>query len=98
LIGKNVLDILEPKLVTYDIMRMLLGYLMFLKRKQEGKIKTRGCADERPQQEYISKLEPSSPTVKTHALFISCIIDAMGKRKVVIADIPGAFLSMLHSF
>ena len=34
LIGKNVLDMLEPKSVTYDIMKMSLGYLMFLKRKR----------------------------------------------------------------
>ena len=93
LIGKNVLDMLDPKSVSYDMMRMSLGYLMFLKRKRDGRIKARGCADGRPQREYISKLESSSPTVKTHALFISCIIDAMEKRKVVVADIPGAFLS-----
>ena len=76
LIGKNVLDMLDPKLVTFDMMKMSLGYLMFLKRKRDGRIKARGCADGRPQREYISKLESSSPTVKTHALFISCIIDA----------------------
>ena len=31
--------------------------------------------------------------MKTHALFISCLVDAFERRKVVIADIPGAFLS-----
>jgi hypothetical protein len=93
LIGKNVLDMLEPKSVTYDMMKMSLGYLMFLKRKRCGKIKARGCADGRPQREYITKLESSSPTVKTHALFLSCLVDAVEGRKVVVADIPGAFLS-----
>ena len=67
---------------------------MFLKRKRCGKVKARGCADGRPQREYnITKLESSSPTVKTHALFLSCLVDAVEGRKVVVADIPGAFLS-----
>ena len=49
LIGKNVLEMLLPKSITHDIMRMSLNYLMFLKRKRFGKIKARGCADHRPQ-------------------------------------------------
>ena len=28
-----------------------------------------------------------------YALFLSCLVDAFERRKVVIADIPGAFLS-----
>ena len=31
LICKNVLDMLDPKSVTFDMMKMSLGYLMFLK-------------------------------------------------------------------
>ena len=57
----NVLDMLDPKSVSYDMMRMSLGYLMFLKRKRDGKIKARGCADGRSQWEYISKLNPVPP-------------------------------------
>ena len=75
------------------MMKMSLAYLMFLKRKRCGKIKARGCADGRSQREYITKLESSSPCVKTHALFLSCLVDAFERRKVVIADILGAFLS-----
>lgn len=93
LIGKNVLDMIEPTNITYEMMKMSLGYLMFLKRKRTGKIKARGCADGRPQREYITKLESSAPTVKTHALFLSCLVDAAEGRKVVVADIPSAFLS-----
>ena len=93
LIGDNVLEMLPAKSITHDMMKMSLDYLMFLKRKRFGNIKARGCADGRPQREYITKLESSSPCVKTHALFLSCLVDAFGRRKVVIADIPGAFLS-----
>ena len=72
---------------------MSLSYLVFLKRKRSERVKARSCADGRPQRKYISKLESSAPTVKTHALFLSCLIDAIKGRRVVIADIPGAFLS-----
>ena len=92
LIGKNVLDMLPPRSITHDMMKMSLDYLMFLKRKRFGMIKARGCADGRPQREYITKLESSSPCVKTHAQFLSCLVDAFESRNVVIADIPGAFL------
>ena len=76
LIGKNVMNMLPARSITHDMMKMSLGYLMFLKRKRCGKIKARGCADGRPQREYITKLESSSPCVKTHALFLNCLVDA----------------------
>ena len=74
------------------MMKMSLAYLMFLKRKRSGQIKARGWADGRPQQEYITKLESSSLCVKTHALFLSCIVGAFENKCVVVADIPAAFL------
>ena len=60
-----------------------LGYLMFLKRERNGKIKGQGCADGRPQREYISKKESSLPTVSIYALFGSCVIDALDERSVI---------------
>ena len=65
---------------------------MFLKQKRCGKIKARGCADGRKQREFISKEEASSPTVATHALMSTCLIDAIEGRYVATANIPGAFL------
>ena len=65
---------------------------MFLKRKRSGKMKGRGCANGRPQQEYITKEESSSPTVSLYALMGSCLMYALDGRKVIIVDIPGAFL------
>ena len=70
LIGKNVLEMLPPMSITNDMMKMSLSYLMFLKRKLFGKIKARGCADGRPQREYITKLE-SSLTLCENACTIS---------------------------
>ena len=43
------LKVMEAKLLTTTQKREALGYLMFLKRKRNGKIKARGCADGRPQ-------------------------------------------------
>ena len=93
LIGKNVIDMLPARSVTHDMMKMSLTHLMFLKKKRAGQIKARGCAYGRPQRKYITKLESSSPCVKKHALFLSCIVDAFGNRCVVVAYIPAAFLS-----
>ena len=64
---------------------------MFLKRKRSGKMKARGCVNRRPQQEYITKEESSSPTMSLYALMESCFMDAIDGRKVITVDIPGAF-------
>ena len=55
-------------------------------------MKGRGCADGSPQRDYITKEEPSSPTVSLYALMGSCIMDALDNRKIITVDIPGAFL------
>ena len=65
---------------------------MFLKRKKTSALKARGCANGRPQREFVSKDESSSPTVSTYALFISCAMGAMEGRQVVTCDITGTFL------
>ena len=55
-------------------------------------MKGRGCADGRPQREYITKEESSLPTVSLYALMGSYLMDAIDDRKVITVDIPGAFL------
>ena len=55
-------------------------------------MKGRGCANGRPQQEYITKEESSLPTVSLYALMGSCLMDAMDSRKTITVDISGAFL------
>ena len=66
--------------------------LLALKHKRCGKTKGRGCADGRPQREYITKEDSRSPTVSLYALMGSCVMDAIEGRKVITVDIPGAFL------
>ena len=92
LLGMGAVKMLMPTELNYSIRCEALSYLMFLKRKRCGKIKARGCADGRPQREYISKDESSSPTVSIYALMTSCLMDAIEGRKVATCDIPGAFL------
>ena len=65
---------------------------MFLKRKRSGKMKARGYANGRPQQEYITKDESSSPTISLYALIVLCLKDATEGRKVITVNIPGEFL------
>jgi hypothetical protein len=69
-----------------------LRYLMFLTKKQCGKIKARGCADSRKQRETTSKEDASAPTVTIESIMLSSTIDAMKERDVTTVDIPGAFM------
>ena len=77
LIGRGCIDVLTEKETTWDMQKEALSYLMFLKQKRCGTLKARGCADGRPQREYITKEESSSPTVSLYALMGSCVMDAM---------------------
>jgi hypothetical protein len=92
LMGMGAVRILEPNEVNKDVWCEALSYLMFLKRKRNGTVKARGCADGRPQCEYISKDHSSSPIVSIYALMVSCLMDAIDERKGVTCEIPGAFL------
>ena len=92
LLGRGCLKMLKPNQVNSDIRKKALAYLMFLKQKRCGKTKGRGCADGRPQRDYITKEESRSPTVALYALMASCVMDSIDNRNVVTIDIPGAFL------
>jgi hypothetical protein len=49
LIGMGAVRMLEPNEVNKEVWCDALSYLMFLKRKRDGTVKARGCADGRPQ-------------------------------------------------
>lgn len=65
---------------------------MFLKKKRNGIIKGRGCADGRKQRAYTTKEDASLPTVAIESVMLSCVIDTMEGRDVATVDIPGAFM------
>ena len=55
-------------------------------------MRARACADGRPQRDYMTKEENSTPTVSVETLMLSCVIDDMERRDVAIVDIPGAVM------
>jgi hypothetical protein len=67
---------------------------LFIKEKRCGTIKGRGCADGRKKRLNKTKEEPSSPTVLTESLMLSCGIDAKERRNVLTCDVPGAFMQV----
>ena len=83
---------MEAEPLTTTQKREALGYLMFLKRKRNGKIKARGCADGQPQRAYIPQEDARAPTISTEAVFMTAVIDAMENRTVAVVDIPGTFM------
>ena len=89
---RNVLEPTSANELTREQKRGALNYLMFLKKKRNGRIKGRGCADGRKQRLHTSKEDASSPTVAIEAVMLSCVIDAYERRDVGIVDIPGAFM------
>ena len=90
LIGRNVINMLPARSITHAMMKMSFAYLMFLKRIKD---QSKWLCQQQIQREYITKLESSSRCVKTHALFLNCLVDAFKNRCVVVANIPAAFLS-----
>jgi uncharacterized protein YeaC (DUF1315 family) len=89
---RNVIKPVNGRSLTREQKRRTLQYLMSLKQKRCGRIKARGCADGRKQRFYKSKDQTSSPTVSTEAVFLTSVIEAQERRKVMTIDIPGAFM------
>jgi hypothetical protein len=90
--SRNVMEPKDPKTMTFMEKKRALEYLMFLKKKRNGTIKGRGCANGKKQRAYINKEDASSPTVAIESVLLSCVIDAEEHRDVATADIPGAFM------
>ena len=92
LLYRNVIVGQKASSLTSSQRKATLQYLMFLKEKRCRKVKVWGCADGRKQLLYKTKDETSSPTMNVEALFITCLIDAMEGREVMMCDILGAFM------
>ena len=87
-----VLQPLLPSEISPKVKSTALGYLMFLKKKRNGTIKARVCADGRPQRVYKTKEETSPPTACIESIFITTIIKAYEDRDFAVIDISDAFL------
>jgi hypothetical protein len=82
--------------MTNEIRRQAMGSIMFLTEKRDGSIKARNVADGRKQRTWMAKDEATSPTVLLEALILTCVIAAKEGRKVVVVDIPHAFVETPH--
>jgi hypothetical protein len=89
---RNVIRLVMAKDLTREDKRKSLMYHMYLKEKRCGRIKARGCANGRKQRVYKTKDETSSPTVSPEALFLTSVINAQERRKVITINIPAAFM------
>eukprot|EP00178_Gracilaria_changii_P013526 TRINITY_DN381_c1_g1_i1.p1 TRINITY_DN381_c1_g1~~TRINITY_DN381_c1_g1_i1.p1 ORF type:complete len:1004 (-),score=118.29 TRINITY_DN381_c1_g1_i1:1292-3985(-) len=88
----NVMTPKPPSALSKEDRQEALQYLMFLKRKRDGRVKGRGCADGRKQRQDAKKGDASSPTISTEAVFLILTIAAKEGRDVMTMDICGAFL------
>ena len=81
---------MDPAKLSREEQMGALSLLLFLKEKQMGKIKGRGCLNGAPQRAYIAKEDAASPTVSTESTFITGVIAASKLRKVRCYNVPSA--------
>jgi hypothetical protein len=74
--------------LTHTQKKSVLESHMFLKEKQDGKIKGQTVAGGNKQRDFISKEEASLPAVATESVSLTCIIDAEEARDVAVIDTP----------
>ena len=65
---------------------------MFLKEKQDIKIKGQNVAGVNKQRTYIPKGYASSSTVATYFILLTIIINAEENRDIDVIDIPNTFI------
>jgi hypothetical protein len=90
--GLKVFKGLHPGDLTTGEKREALRAINLIKEKRCGKIKGRTVADGSKQREKYSHQDTSSPTVSNDALMMTLVIDALERREVATADVPGAYL------
>ena len=75
----------DPKTMTYEDRKKVLGCLLFITEKGNGDIKARKIADGSKQRLYdgYGKSDGSSPTVATDSIFLTGVADAKEGREVV---------------
>ena len=89
---RDVFTEIDQDSLTAEDKKFALNVLMFMTQKRDGKIKSRGCVDGRPQRLWTNKEDVSSPTPHIESVKYTCGIDAAEGRHVVIADLKGFFL------
>ena len=91
--NQDTFDPQDASKLTAQQKKAALRSVNVIKEKRCGKIKGRSCADGRSQRPHYDKSETASPALSTDTLIMSLIIDAIERRKVITADIAGAYLN-----
>ena len=78
--------------LTDEEKKKVLESHMFVVNKRDGKMKARKVAGGNTQRDYLTKEDASSPTVSTHAVLLTSIVDAHERQDVAVIDIPNAFI------
>jgi hypothetical protein len=66
--------------------------LIFLTKKEDGRIKARTCTNGRTQCEYTKCNEAASPTAMTESHLITAVIDAKQGCNIMTVNIPNSFV------
>ena len=88
----NVLDELDPDLLTAEQKRTALRAVNLIKIKRSGKVKGRMCANGAPHRKFIPSKEAKSPTVSLGGLLCTAVVAAHERRKVISFHVPRAYL------
>jgi hypothetical protein len=68
---------------------------IFVEEKREGQLKARKVIGGNKQRDYITKEDASSPTVSAEAVMLTCKIDALERRDIVVVGIRNAFVQIV---
>ena len=91
--GKHVVVPINPSKLTKFEKRVALDAVNIIKKKRNGDIKGRTCANGAKQRRYVKAGEITySPTVSLVSILTTLSIDTYEGRDVAIVDIPGAYL------
>lgn len=95
--GMDVMDVLDPDLLSDEQKEEALGMVNILQEKrdhtpQNPHLKIRGCANGKKQRKRYTREETTSPTSGIDSILLTLMIAAMEGRDVAIADIVGAYL------
>jgi hypothetical protein len=92
LVVRDCFGEVEYKSLTPKQRKLSLPILMFMTLKRDGTLKTRGCADGRPQRLWTNKQDVSSPTPAIECIKYILAIIAFERRDVASFDLPAQFL------
>jgi len=74
---KDTFTPVKARTLSSEQKKRALRSLMFVKKKRDGKIKGRACADGRKQRDLYAKEDASSPTVSIETVLLTSVIYAL---------------------